>query len=78
MFKGKSLALLFKHTHDAFLWCRRDYVANVHVLGSQFAMQSQEITESPFDRKLISTEKVQGCLKEEKNNVNIQTHFHIK
>lgn len=65
-FKGKPPLLLFKHTHNAFLWCRWNYIAHVHVLRSQFAMQTQEITESPFHSKLISAEQVQGCLKERK------------
>lgn len=40
-------------------------------------MQTQEITESPFHRKLISAEKVQGCLKEceQHNSVYFQAHF---
>lgn len=39
-------------------------------------MQTQEITESPFHRKLISAEKVQRCLKEGKQYVSVQAHFH--
>lgn len=74
-FKGKPPLLLFKHTHNAFLWCRWNYIANVHVLRSQFAMQTQEITESPFDSKLISAEQVQGCLKEWKQWFSVQAHF---
>lgn len=76
-FKGNHLHFFLKHTHNAFLWCRGDYVANVHVFRSQFAMQTQEITESPFHRKLISAEKFQGCLKEgKKQYVSVQAHFH--
>lgn len=38
-------------------------------------MQTKEITESPFHRKLISGEKVQGCLKEDQQHDNVQAHI---
>lgn len=49
-------------THDAFLRCRRDDVAHVQVLGGQFAVQAQEVAETPLDSKVLALEDGEGCL----------------
>lgn len=49
-------------THDAFLRCRRDDVAHVQVLGGQFAVQAQEVAETPLDGKVLALEDGEGGL----------------
>lgn len=51
-------------TYDAFLRCRGDDVAYVQVLGGQFTVQTQKVTETPFYSKLISLKQGDGGLKE--------------
>lgn len=49
-------------THDALLRRRRDDVANVQVLGGQFAVQAQEVAESPLDGEILALEEGEGGL----------------
>lgn len=49
-------------THDAFLRRRRDDVAHVQVLGGQFAVQAQEVAETPLDGEIFAFEQGEGGL----------------
>lgn len=63
-YSGRSVRLWSLLTHDAFLWCWGDDVAYVQVLGGQFTVQTQEITETPFYWKLIGLKQRQGGLED--------------
>lgn len=45
-------------THNALLRSGGDYVADVKVLGSQFAVETQEVAESSLDRELVLVEGI--------------------
>lgn len=49
-------------THDAFLWCGGDDVANVKVLWGQFTVQTQKITETAFYGKVFIFKQSHGGL----------------
>lgn len=49
-------------THDTLLRRRRDDVADVQVLGGQFAVQAQEVAETPLDGKILALEEGEGGL----------------
>ena len=45
-------------THNALLWGGGDYVADVKVLGRQFAVETQEVAEPTLDRELVLVEGI--------------------
>lgn len=49
-------------TYDTLLRRRRDNVANVQILGGQFAVEAQEVAEAPFDGKVLALEEGEGGL----------------
>lgn len=50
-------------THNAFLRSRGDDVADVQVLGGQFAVQTQKITETSFNGEILLPEQRHGGLR---------------
>lgn len=49
-------------THNAFLWCGGDDVADMKVLWGQFTVQTQKITETAFYRKVFIFKQSHGGL----------------
>lgn len=54
--------VLVQLTHNAFLWCRGNDVPYVQILGGQFTVQTQKITETPFNCEVSLLKQRHGGL----------------